>query len=112
MDLSPLLALGSSGGEKAQGGGWSSLLLLFTSLLFVWWFIYLGPQLKRQKARDKMLGGVKKGDRVVTRGGLIGVVHGVREKEKIVVLRISDNVKIEVVRSAVETVLTKDKDAE
>jgi len=111
MDLYPLIALGASGGEKAQGGGsWSGLLLLFTSLLFVWWFIYLGPQLKRQKARDAMLGAVKKGDRVVTRGGLIGSVVGVKEKEKIVVLRIAENVKIEVLRGAVETVLKKESE--
>lgn len=110
MDLSPLIAIGASGGEKAQGGSWSGLLLLFTSLLFVWWFIYLSPQLKRQKAREKMLGGVKKGDRVVTRGGLIGSVVGVKEKEKIVVLRVAENVKIEVLRGAVETVLIKESE--
>ena len=110
MDLYPLLALGSSGGggENAQGGGWGSLLLLFSSLLFVWWFIYLGPQLKRQKKREAMLGAVKKGDRVVTRGGILGSVIGVKEKEKVVVLRIAEDVKVEVLRSAVETVLNKE----
>ncbi len=108
MDWIALLGLGASGGEKAQGGGWSSLLFLFSSLLFVWWFIYLGPQLKKQKQREAMLGGVKKGDRVVTRGGLIGTVVGVKEKEKIIVLRVGENVKLEVLRGAVENVLGKE----
>ncbi len=107
MDWFPILAIGSSGGGGAQQeGGWSSLLFLFSTLLFIWWFIYLNPQIKRQKERDKLLEGVKKGDRIVTRGGMLGTVVGVKEKEKVVVLKIAENVKIEIVRGAIETILT------
>ena len=107
MHWLPILAMGASGGEAApQGNNWSSLLFLFSTLLFIWWFIYLNPQVKRQKEREKMLEGVKRGDRVVTRGGMLGSVVAVKDKEKVVVLKIAENVKIEVVRGAIETILT------
>ncbi len=103
MDLIHLIGIGASGGGEGGGGGGSSMMLLFVMLLGVWWFIYLGPQMKKQKAREKLLGAVKKGDRIVTRGGLLGSVVGV--KEKVIVIRIAENVKIEILRGAVDTVL-------
>ncbi|MBM3320196.1 MAG: preprotein translocase subunit YajC [Candidatus Eisenbacteria bacterium] len=105
MDIRPLLALGASGGSSSSGApGWS-MLILFGGLFVIWWFLFLGPQIKRQKEKQKMLAALKKGDRVLTRGGLLGTIIGVKEKEQIVVVRLSENVKVEVVRSAVEGVL-------
>ncbi|MFH1278200.1 MAG: preprotein translocase subunit YajC [Candidatus Eisenbacteria bacterium] len=105
MNLLWLLAMGSSGGSESSRGSGLSMLVLFGGLFFIWWFLYLGPQMKRQKQKQQMMDALKKGDRIVTRGGLIGTVLGVKEKEKIVVLRLGENVKIEVVRSAVEGIL-------
>lgn len=110
MDLLWLLALGSSGGSEGPRSSGLPMLILFGGLFFIWWFLYLGPQMKRQKQKQKMVDSLKKGDRVVTRGGLIGTVLGVKEKEKIVVLRLGENVKIEVVRNAVEGILKDEPD--
>jgi len=104
MDALRLLALGSSQGSGSGGGGMGFLFLL-AALFFIWWFLYLGPQMKRQKKRDALLKALKKGDRVVTRGGLMGVIVGIKEKENIVVVRIAENVKVELMRAAVEGVL-------
>jgi preprotein translocase subunit YajC len=105
MDALRLLALGSSQGSGSGGGGGMGFLFLLAALFFIWWFLYLGPQMKRQKKRDALLKALKKGDRVVTRGGLMGVIVGLKEKENIVVVRIAENVKVELLRAAVEGVL-------
>lgn len=112
MDLLWLLAVGASGGSGQSKGSGMGMLVLFAGLFFIWWFLYLGPQMKRQKQKQQMMDALKKGDRVVTRGGLIGTVLGIREKEKIVVLRFSENVKIEVLRSAVEGILKDEPEEE
>lgn len=89
------------------------MLFLFGGLFLIWWFLFLRPQIKRQKDRQKMVESLKKGDRVATRGGIIGVIVGVKEKENMVVVKIAENVKVEVLRNAVEGVvgeMEKEKD--
>ncbi len=112
MDILLLLALGKSGGESSGGGG-VGMLFLFGGLFLIWWFLFLRPQIKRQKDRQKMVEALKKGDRVATRGGIIGVIIGVKEKENLVVVKIAENVKVEVLKNAVEGVVgepDKEKD--
>ena len=110
MDLLWLVAIGSSGGESGAGrGSGLGMLILFASLFFIWWFLYLGPQMKRQKQKQRMIEALKKGDRVVTRGGLLGTIVGIKEKDRIVVVRIAENVKIEVLRNAVEAIVKEDE---
>jgi len=110
MNVLWLLAVGSSGGSESSRGSGFGMLLLFASLFFIWWFLYLGPQMKKQKQKQKMVESLKKGDRVVTRGGLIGTVIGIKEKEQVIALRLGENVKIEVVRSAVEGMLKEESE--
>jgi preprotein translocase subunit YajC len=105
MDAYGLMAMGSSGGSSPSKGSGLGMLVLFGGLFLIWWFLFLAPQMKKQKERQKMVDSLKKGDRVVTRGGMIGTIIGVKEKERIVVLRVAENVKIEVVQAAVEGVL-------
>jgi len=95
----------------ANGGGPSQMPLLFVILATfgIFYFILIRPQQKKQKELQKMVEALKKGDRVMTNGGIFGTVAGV--KDNIVVLRIADEVKIEVLKSAVATVLNKDAQA-
>jgi preprotein translocase subunit YajC len=109
MNTTWLLAAGSSGGSGSGQGSGIGMLVLFAGLFLIWWFLFLRPQIKGQKEKRKMLEALKKGDRVVTRGGLIGTIVGVKEKEQIVVLRVAENVKMEVVRNAVEGVLQQEE---
>jgi preprotein translocase subunit YajC len=74
-------------------------LVPFFAIFVIFYFLLIRPQAKRQREVAKMLAGLKKGDRVLTQGGIFGVVVGV--KDDMVVLKIADNVKIEVARSAV-----------
>jgi preprotein translocase subunit YajC len=72
-------------------------------MLLIFYFLMIRPQQKRQKEVQKMLAAVKKGDRILTASGLYGTVAGV--KDDVVVVQIADNVKVEMVKSAVTGVV-------
>jgi len=90
---------------EASGGGSFTPLLLIVLLFAVMYFLMIRPQQKRQKEVQKMLSAVKKGDRVLTASGLYGTVAGV--KDDVLVLQIADNVKVEMVKSAVTGVVAQ-----
>lgn len=74
-------------------------------LIFViMYFLLFRPQMKRQKEAAKLVAALKTGDRVVTAAGIHGLISNV--KDRTVILKIADNVKIEIEKSAVATVLT------
>ena len=75
-----------------------SLLFIFV-MFFILYFLMIRPQRKRQRERMEMLDALKKGDHVVTTGGIKGVVTVVRDRE--VVVKVDDNCKLTFVRSGV-----------
>ncbi len=79
--------------------GWLAIMVL------IFYFMLLRPQQRREKERRALLENIKTGDKVVFSGGIIGIVSNV--KEKTFLIKIADNVKIEVGRSAVTQVLDK-----
>jgi preprotein translocase subunit YajC len=95
--------------NNPQGGqGGSSLLVSFIPILLIFLVFYLLlilPQQKKQKKHLNMLNSLRKGDRIVTNGGMYGTVADV--KEHIIVLKISDDVKVELVKNAIAAVVDK-----
>jgi preprotein translocase subunit YajC len=91
------------GGEG--GGGLISTLIMFGAIFLIFYFMIIRPQQKRAKERDKLLSNLEKGDKVVTNGGIHGVIMGLEEKTAL--LQVSDNVKLKIDRSAITTVLAK-----
>ena len=80
-------------------------MLPFLLMFLILYFLLIRPQQKRQKKHQVMLDELKNGDRVVTSGGLIGTVSGL--KADVVVVKIADNVKVEVQRGSICKVLGK-----
>ena len=80
-----------------------STLVMFALIIGIFYFLILRPQQKRQKDRQKLLDAVKKGDKVITTGGLHGTVAGLDEKT--VLLQVADNVKMKYERSAIATII-------
>jgi preprotein translocase subunit YajC len=68
-------------------------------VLAVFYFIVMLPARKQQKKKEAMLAALKKGDRVVTSGGIYGTVAGVEDQA--VMLKVAENVKIRVAKSAI-----------
>jgi preprotein translocase subunit YajC len=99
---------GGGGGEGAAGGGsFVTTLIPFALIIVIFYFFIIRPQNKKQKETQKMLGNLKKGDRVVTIGGLHGVIQSV--KESTVVLKVDENTKMEYSRSAISSVTAEGK---
>lgn len=89
-------------GRPPGGGGAESALptlLLFGAMFAIFYFLLIRPQQRQRRERERMLGAVKRGDRVVTNGGLHGTVVGLNEHT--VVLKVADQVKLEVDRQAI-----------
>lgn len=91
----------------AQGGSPEGSLIstfvMFGLIIAIFYFLILRPQQKRQKERQKMLDAIKKGDKVVTAGGMHGTVAGLDDKT--VLLQVSDNVKMKFDRTGISTIL-------
>ncbi|QHI70918.1 preprotein translocase subunit YajC [Tichowtungia aerotolerans] len=93
----------AEGGEAAGGG-----LLQFMPLVFmvaIFYFIMIRPQQRREKERKAMIAAVKSGERVLLSSGIIGEVCTV--KEKTLIVRIAENTKVEVLKSAVSQIIEK-----
>ena len=88
--------------EGAEGGNPILSLLPFILMFVVLYLLILRPQIKKQKNQQKMVDELKKGDAIVTSGGIHGIIANL--KDDIMVLKVADNVKVEVSRSAVSRV--------
>ncbi len=89
----------------ATGSGSLLMTVLPIGLIFViFYFFMIRPQNKKQKETEKMIAALKKGDKVVTIGGIHGVVSST--KEQTVIVKVDDNTKLEFLRSAIATVVT------
>ena len=103
---------GKSSGGIFSGAGSTQMIMIFV-LIGVFYFLLIRPQQKKEKQRKALLNELKKGDPVVTRGGIWGVVVGLKDDEGIAVIKIAENTKIEVSKNAIEVVKPEkgDKDA-
>lgn len=84
------------------------LLLPFILIFVVFYFFMIRPQQKKQKQHQTMLGSLKKGDKVVTNSGMLGVIWGIDDKENKIVLKFGDDLKIEFLKSAIAGKVNKD----
>ncbi|QEK39612.1 preprotein translocase subunit YajC [Candidatus Sneabacter namystus] len=80
--------------------GYVPIVLVFT----VFYFLVIRPQNKKRKALEEMIHSMKEGDCVITNGGMIGTVTENDHKERYILLEISKNVKVKILRSAIAKV--------
>ena len=90
---------------QAVAGSGSMLMsvLPIGLIILIFYFFIIRPQNKKQKETEKMLSALKKGDKVVTVGGIHGVISST--KEKTVIVKVDDNAKIEFSRNAITSVI-------
>ena len=93
------------GGGGLFGGGGSMIWIFYILLFAGLYFLMIAPQRKKQKAMQKMISEIDTGDEVMTSSGIFGTIANKRDDR--FVLRIADGVKIEVAKSAVQTVIKK-----
>jgi preprotein translocase subunit YajC len=97
---------------NGDGGGGSMIgqMLPLFLILFIIYFLMIRPQAKRQREHRAMLDSLKKGDHVVTSGGVVGTIIGTEgEKEEYLIVKVDQNVKLKIQRSAVSQLVEKDQ---
>ena len=80
--------------------------LIFLAIGLIFYFIVFLPNRKRQKALQDMLNNLKNGDKVITSGGIFGVVAGIKDDR--IQLKVADQVKIEISKSAIVSKQSED----
>ena len=97
------MALLAANGEGSTIGA----LLPIAAIFLIFYFIVFRPQRKRQKALQELLKNLRNGDKVITSGGIYGIVAGMKDDR--VHLRVADQVKIEISRNAIVAKQTEDE---
>lgn len=108
MSFVPFLLQTAAPATGVAGGGFGMMLPLILIVLIMYFFM-IRPQNKKQKETQKMIDALKKGDKVVTIGGIHGVISST--KERTVIVKVQSGSEVEFNRTAIATVIT-DKPAE
>lgn len=95
MVPSDLMIAFAQGGESSAWMSFLPIILIFV----IFYFLLVAPMRKRQKALERMIQALKKGDRVITSGGLHGEISAIDGST--LLLKIADNVKVRISKSAV-----------
>jgi len=103
--MNAIALLQSSGGAAAFAN-----FLPIIAIGLVFYFLVIAPANKQRKKQQEMLGTLKKGDRVLTTGGIYGTIQGVEPDA--VYLKIAENVKVKVARSAISGVVTGESESQ
>ncbi len=85
-------------------------LLPVVAIFVIFYFLLIRPQQKQQKAHEKMLEGLKKGDKVLTTGGFYGTIVGIKGTD--LEVRFAENVKLTVARQAVSKLIASGSENE
>lgn len=88
----------AEGGAQSGAPMWPMFIIMFVLM----YFMLIRPQQKKNKEAELMIKGAKTGDQVVAAGGIMGMISNV--KENTVILKVADNVKIEVLKSSIVSV--------
>ena len=102
MSILYLIAMAPPPGG-GEGGGIMSTVLMFAFIIGIFYFLILRPQQKKQKERQQMLSALHKGDKIITAGGLHGVIAGIDDKT--VLVQVADNVKLKFDRGSIASVV-------
>jgi len=109
-DVLLFFALASPPGGQGQGvGGLGGMFVPMIIIFLIFYFMLIRPQQRKEKERRQLIDNTKSGDRVMFSGGILGTVTNV--KEHTLIVKIADNVKIEIIRGAVTKLLDKGEKA-
>ena len=100
--LSLFLAQAPAASPSGPGSGLLGMLP-FVFIFVIMYYVMLRPQMRRQKEQAKLVSALKTGDRVVTASGIHGLISNV--KETTVIVKVADNVKLEMEKTAVTNVV-------
>lgn len=95
--------MGAPDGSAAGGGTFSLISIIpFAAVILIFYFLIIRPQNKKQKETQNMLSSMRKGDKIVTIGGIHGVIQSVDDNT--VIVKVDDNTKLKFLKSAIASV--------
>ena len=101
-----LQAAPAAGAAGQQGGGWTMWIMLILIFVVMWLFM-IRPQRQQQKKMEQFRSGLKKGDKVVTAGGIYGTIAEVSPESRTVLLKVDGDVKLRVDKSSLQQDFTE-----
>ena len=100
-------------GDGKGDAGWLTAFFPLIAIAVIFYFLILRPQRREQATRESMLSTLKKNDKVVTIGGIIGsVANNVSQDDKEVTLKVDDNTRIKFLRSSIQRVIVSEADGD
>ena len=98
IDVAYAMGAGGAGGAGAQGGGMGTLLMM-GAMFAIFYFLLIRPQQKKAKEHRTMLDALKKGDKIISSGGLHGVITGISDDA--ITMEIAPKVRVKITRGSV-----------
>lgn len=95
-------------GAPSQADQMLHMVAVLAITVGIFYFLIIRPQQKKQRETEQMLASVKKGDRVLTSGGVFGTVIGKGSKDEVIVLKVADDVKMEFSKQAIVQVIERE----
>ena len=89
------------GGPDGDGGGGFVTIIWFGLIFVLMYLLLIRPQRKKQKEHKKLLGELKKGDKVVTNGGMFGTIFAIDDERNIIVLKVGNETKLEFLKTSI-----------
>jgi len=106
MFIATAYAMGASGGDAgAPAGGGASGLIMMAVIFAIFYFILIRPQQKKMKEHKKMVDELKKGDEIITGGGIYGTVESASTDT--LTVKIAEGTKVKITRGSVAHVITE-----
>jgi len=114
ITIAALFAEAAADPAKGQenGGGFNTMLPMLVLMGVAFYFLILRPQQKEQAKKQDLLKALKKNDKVVTIGGMIGTIAAIEPDSDEVTIKVDDNTRIRFRRASIQQVITKDEEAE
>lgn len=109
MSQSILMLAQLGGGGGSSGSNPLGMLAFFGLMLGVMYFVMILPQQKQMKQHRALLASLKKGDEVVTQGGMLGKIYAI--SDKVVTVEIASGVRIRVLKSSVQSLVAAEEPA-
>lgn len=103
MLISPAYAQAAAGG----GDPLTSMLIPMVLIFAIFWFLLIRPQRQKQKQHQALLADLKKGDRVITAGGIIGTISKAKREDAELTIEIAEGIEVQIMRTMVADVIRK-----
>ena len=87
--------------QPEQTSGGFAAFLPFILIMFIIYFLMIRPQTKQQKEKESMREDLKKGDKIITMGGIYGTIQGFKQKNQLVVIKVDNNTNLTISKTAV-----------